>query len=299
MVDVVPSKSQFQKQNSSPAWKKLIRKASREARLVKKAKAHLVHGERSAAIELCRQALAIEPLFNKAHTTMAHALMPGAPYTEILEHVHEVMKPATYCEIGVFKGETLALALAETNTVGIDPNPRIETKVNARARLFPIESDTFFERYDLFEEVRNEKLDLAFIDGLHHFDQVLRDFINIERYASSNTVVLLHDVYPPTEISTQRERVTSYWAGDTWKIIPCLKETRTDLVINVIPSYPCGLGIITHLDNSATYLKDNLEEVTQRFDAMPFSQIEKNRGEFLNVTENSWENIRSLIGVSE
>ena len=120
---MVQSNFSFKKRNSIPAWKKAIRNASREARLVKQAKEHLVRGERAEAIDLCRQALAIKPDFNKAHKTMAHALMPGVPYKEILRCIHEIMKPETYCEIGVFKGETLALALEGTSVVGIDPTP--------------------------------------------------------------------------------------------------------------------------------------------------------------------------------
>ncbi|MBW2421291.1 MAG: class I SAM-dependent methyltransferase [Deltaproteobacteria bacterium] len=244
---------------------------------------------------LCREALAIKPRFNEAHKTMGHALMPGTGYKELIKRIHETIKPETYLEIGVLKGGALTLALEDTKTIGIDPQPKIEPEIPSKARIYPTYSDTFFKRYNLFEEFGADKLDLVFIDGLHHYDQVLRDFINVEKYASKQTVVLFHDVYPPTEISAQRERVTKYWAGDTWKIIPCLKETRPDLKIDVIPTYPCGLGVVTNLDNTSTHLRDNLKAFTDKYDALPFSKIEEDRERFLNATENSWENILKLI----
>ena len=46
-------------------------------------------------------------------------------------------------------------------------------------------------------------MELAFIDGLHLFEQVLRDFINVERHSSPSTVVLLHDCLPLDEATAQ------------------------------------------------------------------------------------------------
>lgn len=136
---------------------------------------------------------------------------------------------------------------------------------------------------------------LAFIDGLHLFEQVLRDFINIEKYASAKTVVLIHDCFPPTEISARRDRVTDFWTGDVWKIIPCLKDARPDLQINVIPTIPSGLGIITGLNSNSRVLEQRIDELIEKYMTTPYSVLETSRAQMLNVVENSWETIRSLV----
>lgn len=46
--------------------------------------------------------------------------LPGVYYTEILAHIHEVLLPRTYVEIGVFKGTSMALAGPGTDAIGIE-----------------------------------------------------------------------------------------------------------------------------------------------------------------------------------
>ena len=48
--------------------------------------------------------------------------------------------------------------------------------------------------------------ELVFIDGLHLFEQVLRDLINVERHSTTDTVVLLHDCLPLDEVTSGRRR---------------------------------------------------------------------------------------------
>jgi Methyltransferase domain len=42
---------------------------------------------------------------------------------------------------------------------------------------------------------------MAFIDGLHHFEQVLRDFINVEKRATSEGLIVIHDCIPFDEVN--------------------------------------------------------------------------------------------------
>ena len=56
-------------------------------------------------------------------------------------------------------------------------------------------SDEFFAEHDL-RELLGGPVELAFIDGLHLFEQVLRDFVNLERCSTAHTVIILHDCLP-------------------------------------------------------------------------------------------------------
>ncbi|MBM3332930.1 hypothetical protein FJY68_13975 [candidate division WOR-3 bacterium] len=70
-----------------------------------------------------------------AYELMARALMPGGHYWALLRLLHEQLRPRTYLEIGVHRGDSLALAGSETSAVGIDPAPAINVRIRSRARL--------------------------------------------------------------------------------------------------------------------------------------------------------------------
>jgi hypothetical protein len=57
----------------------------------------------------------------------------------------------------------------------------------------PSTCDSFFASYDLAEVLRAKNFLLAFIDGLHLFEQALLDFIHLERFASRQSIIMIHD----------------------------------------------------------------------------------------------------------
>ena len=137
-------------------------------------------------------------------------------------------------------------------------------------------------------------MDLAFIDGLHLFEQALKDFINIEKYSHPNTVVLIHDCIPINDLTASRNRVTSFWSGDPWKVIPCLLKYRPDLHIAVIPTYPTGLGIITGLDPQSTLLADQYDKVIDDYIDVDFSSMQ-NAIETDNMIKNDRDDVLKFI----
>ena len=64
-----------------------------------------------------------------------------------------------------------------------------------RAFFFQMTSDAFFADHDL-ALFFPRGVDLAFIDGMHRFEFLLRDFINTERRCHARSIVLLHDCLP-------------------------------------------------------------------------------------------------------
>ena len=226
-----------------------------------RARRHLAHGALEKARTCCIKASGACSELGAAQTLLARILMPGGDYREVLSYLHDRLRPATYVEIGVRTAGSLALAGACTAAIGIDPMFRIERPIRARARLYPLTSDEFFDHYDLLEELHAPRLAMAFVDGLHHFEQVLRDFINLERYADRETLMLFHDCLPVSRIAATRPPRTTMRCGDVWKIIPCLRKYRPDLTVRILPTIPSGLGIVIGGDRNSSVLGQRLEQI--------------------------------------
>lgn len=209
----------------------------------------------------------------------ARQRFPGPTYREHLAALHRHLRPATYLEIGVFDGDTLALAQGDTLAIGVDPQPR---PASSRSYAAPTlirrqTSDAFFAGEGAALRRDGLRFDLVFIDGLHLFEQVLLDFRNAEAMCHAGSVVVLHDTMPVAPLAAARERVTSYWCGDVWKVLPCLRRLRPDLRVLHLPSYPSGLAIVTGLDPQAWIPDGALDAVVAEYmprDLTPADQAE-------------------------
>ncbi len=71
----------------------------------------------------------------------------------------------------------------------------------------PTHERRFFARHDL-GGLLGKPISMAFLDGMHHFEYLLRDFINTEKHCSSNSVILLHDCLPTDRHVARRESRT-------------------------------------------------------------------------------------------
>jgi hypothetical protein len=218
-------------------------------------------------------------------------MFPGETYHDLLRRFHDWLRPKSYIEIGVNTGGSIALARPPTVAVGIDPTPRLLSAPNTICKLFPFTSDDYFAARDVCRDIEAETVDLAFIDGLHLFEQALRDFINIERVSSSTTVVLIHDCFAIDAPTAQRERKTEFWTGDVWKIIPCLREFRTDLNVLAIPTAPTGLGVVSRLDSRSTVLTDRFDEIVSRYLSLEVEPDEERRRKCALMVANDWQEI--------
>ena len=108
------------------------------------------------------------------------------------------------------------------------------------------------------------------------FEQTLEDCYNSLNYLSEDGIILLHDCSPPTEASAipafsineaeaKRKKENNLkweneWSGDTWKIIPYLKENNPELNVTVLDA-DYGLGIVSKKDRTEKKvykMKDNL-----------------------------------------
>lgn len=194
----------------------------------------------------------------------------GMSYWKFLSALHEQLQPQTYLEIGVNDGASFKLA--HCASIGVDPRLALTADVAANkpsCLLFEETSDAFFAHRDptaLF----GQPVDIAFLDGMHLLEFLLRDFINVERHCRPNSIILLHDCLPPHISMTTRDSgamwdnplpYKGWWTGDVWKIIPILQRYRPDLSIQLLDCQNTGLAMITKLAPDSRALGDAYDKI--------------------------------------
>jgi len=138
-------------------------------------------------------------------------------------------------------------------------------------------------------------LSVAFIDGLHLYEQALKDFINLERYCGPRSVIMFHDTVPLDEATQSRARNTDFHTGDVWKTVLCLKHYRPDLDVFTIATPWSGLTVVTGLDPASRVLNDGYDEAVARFIDMPYSDIENGSKDAFNMVPNDWATVEARL----
>jgi hypothetical protein len=180
-------------------------------------------------------------------------------YLEFLAGLHERLAPPAYLEIGVRHGDSLALARGRA--VGIDPEFELQVELGGNVQLFRETSDEYFARPDPLEPFGGEPVDLAFIDGMHLAEFVVRDFANVERAAAWHSVVVFDDILPRSAGEAARERRTRAWTGDVFKVLDVLAGRRPDLTFMRVDTEPTGLGVVLGLDPLEPALRDDYDAI--------------------------------------
>lgn len=202
----------------------------------------------------------------------------------------------SYLEIGIRTGHTF-LRIRADRKIAVDPAPRVgamkllrwrfRNPDNRNSRILRLTSDEFFDHQtDLLPD---SGLDIAFIDGLHTYEQSLRDVENCLDRLNPGGVILMHDCSPPTAAAAipakspdeAREAVGDdwhgMWCGDVYKTILHLRSLRGDLRVCVLDC-DRGIGIVQpgtpdgSLDLSAEEIRD-----------LGFVDLDANRREWLDL----------------
>lgn len=196
------------------------------------------------------------PVYNPA------SLNPLEPaildYLEALRRLHSKLVPSNYCEIGCRLGTSLALA--KSPALGIDPDFDLQSVPDVPFRMFRMTSDDFFAQEKLGAILR-EPIDFAFIDGMHHVEFALRDFMNLEKHASPSSVIAVDDVLPQQMVHASRTRTTQIWTGDVYRLVIILRHYRPDLAIRVYDVEMKGFAVISRLDPTSTILARDYAEI--------------------------------------
>jgi len=202
---------------------------------------------------------------------------------------------ASYFEIGIGSGHTF-LRIRAGHKIGVDPAPRIgalkrlrwwlRNPANRRSRIYRLTSDEFFARPDL---LAGNGIDLAFVDGLHTYEQSVRDVESCLAQLQPGGAVLLHDCSPPSAAaaiparSPEEARRTAgpdwrgMWCGDVYKTVLHLRALRSDLRVCVLD---CDRGIgIVQSGTSERRLSLNAEEVA----GLDYEDLTAHREEWLDL----------------
>jgi hypothetical protein len=223
------------------------------------------------------------------------ALPELADYYEALAHAHDVVRPDVYLEVGVHEGHSFRLATEAKLVVGVDLAMNLRFDAPPGARLFHTTSDEFFTR-DADDVFRSAPVDLAFVDGLHHWDQTLRDVAHTERHSHGGGRVLIHDCLPIDAETSARERTTVVWSGDVWKVVLWLRRHRPDLRVTTIDVGPTGLAVVTGLDpdRAAVPGPDDLDADLW---ALDYDDVRDSIAELVNVVPGTRADLERALAI--
>jgi len=170
---------------------------------------------------------------------------------------------STYLEIGCDKDQSFS-KIKISHKVGVDP----------------ISGGTIRKTSDEFFKSNKEKFDIIFIDGLHHYEQVIVDINNALSVLNDNGHILVHDCLPRTIAHQAIPRYRGSWNGDVWKSIV---ELRTKKYLDVFTcEIDFGVGIIQKKINS-NLLKFKIDN----FKNLKFKDYYHRNKEFMNVISYS------------
>ena len=175
----------------------------------------------------------------------------------------------TYLEIGCDKDQSFS-KIEIPHKVGVDP----------------ISGGTIRKTSDDFFKTNKEKFDIIFIDGLHHYEQVIIDIDNALNILNDNGHILVHDCLPRTIAHQAIPRYRGSWNGDVWKSIVELR-TRKNLEV-----FTCeidfGVGVIRKKINNKLLKLD-----IKNFKQLKFRDYYDNNKEFMNLI--SYDQLLKII----
>lgn len=191
------------------------------------------------------------------------------------------MKGENYLEIGVKNGPNFLPIKVHNNgiKIGVDPNFKISkkqilkslinNKYNINPQYYETTSDEFFKL-----NIKTKYFDCIFIDGLHTYEQSLKDVKNSLDRISEKGVIVLHDCFPPSY-----EYSHPQWSGDVYKTIIWLKTFRPDLEVFVLDC-DFGVGIVRKRQTKSNSSLNLTEEIIA---TIGYDQLVENKALYLDI----------------
>ncbi len=182
---------------------------------------------------------------------------------DIINRIIEKKKFESYLEIGCQSDVNFSKIIIK-NKIGVDPQSGGTHRMT---------SDDFFKQ-------NKSTFDLIFIDGLHVYEQVLKDIENSLKVLNENGVILIHDCLPAKIWHQTIPQTHSSWNGDVWKSI-VKSRTRIDIDTYTIQADQ-GLGLILKRKN-----KDLLVDKIENFKNLKFRDYYIHHKKFMRIIDEN------------
>ena len=154
-----------------------------------------------------------------------------------------------YLEIGIENGYTVSKTHF-LHKVGVDPDPKCDTLDNVE--IHKCTSDYYFNKINISDNestdsddcIENTKpliFDVIFIDGMHHCENILRDFNNSINVLTNDGIIFVDDCIPSNYNEQLKipikhhyeNNILKYdeeWTGDVWKFMYHLLKNYKDKI---------------------------------------------------------------------
>ena len=182
---------------------------------------------------------------------------------DIINKIIKKKKFESYLEIGCQSDVNFSKIIIK-NKIGVDPQSGGTHRMT---------SDDFFKQ-------NKSTFDLIFIDGLHVYEQVLKDIENSLKVLNDNGVILIHDCLPAKIWHQTIPQTHSSWNGDVWKSI-VKSRTRIDIDTYTIEADQ-GLGLILKREN-----KDLLVDKIENFKNLKFRDYYIHHKKFMRIVDEN------------
>jgi Methyltransferase domain len=150
---------------------------------------------------------------------------------EVIQRLLGAFVNPSYLEIGVGTGDTF-FKISAPNKVAVDPAFEFKSEMAPRGPGIEYHSVTSDE---YFGSIVNptKRFDVIFLDGLHTFEQTLRDLLNAIHYLTPQGVIVVDDVIPSSfhaSLPNHKRSVAlrralnpddpdKSWMGDVYKVV--------------------------------------------------------------------------------
>ena len=179
---------------------------------------------------------------------------------DLIQHIIDKYNFENYLEIGCDKDQSFS-KIRIKNKVGVDP----------------ISGGTIRSTSDDFFFNNKTNFDIIFIDGLHHYDQVLTDIQNSIKILNKDGFILVHDCLPKSLAQQAVPRYRGYWNGDVWKSIVQLRTKNNLDIITCQIDY--GISIIRKKPNQSVLDLDS----DLNFKKLKFKDYYYNHKTYMNI----------------
>lgn len=225
---------------------------------------------------------------------------------EVLNAIIKKKNIQNYLEIGVNRGKCLFNIKGAKNRFAVDPFFNFSTwkKIrgivlntdNLRNTFFEVTSDNFFNQNQSL--LQSNKIQLAFIDGLHTYEQALADTLNTLKNATDDVIIVLHDcnpldalaAHPAISIDHARAELKDHkdwkniWNGDVWKTIVAIRKNHPDVTAFVLDT-DHGLGFV--YKKQRTNLPDVFNSIND-IASLEYGFFENNRADLIDLKPVSY-----------